>query len=169
MPRTCSVCSHAKRPEIDRILLAGDSLRNIAKQFAVTSAALNRHRTNHLAQRLAQVAKRHEQADIRTAIDVVGQLKAINGVALSVLREAREAGDGELALRAIDRIQKQIELQAKLIDLIKDGDTINITVSPQWIEMRTVIVTALASHPEARQAVTTALETIAGGGHRVSA
>lgn len=166
MPPTCSICIHAKRPEIDRALLAGDSLRNIAKHFAVTSAALNRHKTNHLAQRLAQVARRNEQADIRTAIDVVGQLKAINGVALSVLKGAREAGDGELALRAIDRIQKQIELQARLIDLINDGDTVNVnlTVSPQWVSMRAVIIGALRDHPDAATAVVAALKE----GERVS-
>jgi CMP-2-keto-3-deoxyoctulosonic acid synthetase len=163
MPPTCSICIHAKRSEIDRVLLAGDSLRNIAKQFAVTSAALNRHKTNHLAQRLAQVAKRNEQADIRTAIDVVGQLSAINGVALSVLKEAREAGDGELALRAIDRIQKQIELQAKLIDLINDGDTVNIIIAPEWVQLRTVILAALHPYPDAAQAVAGKLVAIEGG------
>ncbi len=162
MPPTCSICSHAKRPEIDRVLLAGDSLRNIAKQFAVTSAALNRHKTNHLAQRLAEVAKRNEQADVRTAIDVVAQLKVINGVALNVLKEAREARDGELALRAIDRIQKQIELQAKLIDLINDGDTVNVMIAPEWVHLRTVILAALHPYPDAAQAVAGRLQILEG-------
>lgn len=162
MPRTCTVCAHDQRHTIDRALLAGDSLRNIAKQFSVSSAALNRHKREHLPARMAKVAKRHEEADVRTAIDVVQQLKAINGVALSVLQEARNTGDGALALQAIDRIQKQIELQAKLIDLIGDGPTVNVMVSPQWIQVRTLIIAALQDHPEARLAVADALQGIEG-------
>lgn len=161
MPRVCTACSHPHRPEIDRALVDDSaSFRDIARQYAVSKDALARHKREHLGPRLARVAERNEQADIRTAIDVVAQLRAINGVALSVLKEARNADDGDLALRAIDRIQKQIELQAKLIDLIRDGDTVNVIVAPEWVRLRTVIVTALQHHPEARQAVTTALGII---------
>jgi len=164
MPRTCSICPHSNRSAIDTALLEDSgSFRDIARRYAVSKDALARHKREHLAPRLARVAERNEQADIRTAIDVVAQLKAINGVALSVLKEARNAGDGDLALRAIDRIQKQIELQAKLIDLIRDGDTVNVIVAPEWVRLRTVIVTALQHHPEARQAVTTALGIIEAG------
>src|SRR5690606_30205851 len=83
MPPKCSVCIHAKRADVDRMLLGGSaSLRDIAKQFGVTAASLNRHRNNHLPARMAEVAERNVEADIRTAIDVVAQLKAINGVTL---------------------------------------------------------------------------------------
>lgn len=163
MPRTCTVCTHAARPEIDGALLSGDSLRNIAKQFSLSAAALNRHKKEHLSERMAEVAERNAEADVRTAIDVRGQLRAINGVALSILKEARDAGDGELALKAIDRIQKQIELQARLIDLINDGATVNVVLSPQWLEIRTAIIGALQWHPEAREAVADALQQVGRG------
>ncbi|MGI8406324.1 MAG: hypothetical protein ACR2OE_16460 [Thermomicrobiales bacterium] len=139
------------------------SFRDIARQYAVSKDALARHKREHLAPRLAQVVERNEQADIRTAIDVVAQLKAINGAALSVLTEARNAGDGDLALRAIDRIQRQVELQAKLIDLINDGDTVNIIIAPEWVQLRTVILAALHPYPDAAQAVAGRLVAIEGG------
>jgi hypothetical protein len=166
MPPKCSVCIHPKRAEVDRLLLTnGDSFRNIAERFGTSTTALHRHKTDHLSERMADVAERNAEADIRTAIDVVAQLKAINGVALNVLKEARNVGDGELALKAIDRIQKQIELQAKLIDLINDGDTVNIIVNPQWLQLRTVILKTLQSHPEARSALAEALRAVEGGMH----
>ena len=31
MPRTCTICTHAQRQEIDSALLSGDSLRDIAR------------------------------------------------------------------------------------------------------------------------------------------
>lgn len=165
MPRTCTVCTHPKRSEIDKALLAGDSYRHIASRFDTSTAALQRHKKDHLSEQMARVAERNEQADIRTAIDVVAQLKAINGVTLSVLQDARAAGDGALTLQATDRILKQIELQARLIDLIGDGDTINIVVNPAWVEMRTLLFGALVQHPEARLAVAEALRSIEAGDH----
>ena len=105
MPRVCSVCTHPNRAEIDRALLAGEtSNRRVAAQYAVTERAIRDHKRNHLAARMQQAAAKNAEADIRTAIDVVGQLKAINGAALQVLKDARSANDGDLALKAIDRI-----------------------------------------------------------------
>ena len=58
---------------------------------------------------------------MRQALDVLQQLKFVNGAALAVLRDAKAAGDGELTLRAIDRVlTSQIELQAKLLGDLDD-------------------------------------------------
>jgi hypothetical protein len=125
VPRTCTICSHPECPAIDRAVLAGEaSNRRIASQYGVTERAIRDHKANHLKARMLKAVERREEADIRTAIDVVGQLRAINGASLTILKEARDARDGDLALRAIDRIQKQIELQAKLIgELQQDGSS----------------------------------------------
>lgn len=164
MPPKCSICTHPKRAAIDRALLDDrGSLRDIARQHAVSKDALHRHRQDHLSGRMAKVAVRNEQADIRTAIDVVTQLQEINAVARTVLQGALASGDGTLALQAIDRVQKQIELQARLIDLIRDGNTINVIVSPQWLTLRSAIIVALEDHPEARQSVAEALHSVEGG------
>ncbi len=163
MPRVCSVCTHPERAEIDRALIAGSgSNRRIAAQYALNESAIRAHKANHLKVRLLKAADREAEADLRTVIDVRAQLKAINGAALTVLKEAREARDGDLALKAIDRIQKQIELQAKLIGELHDGNTINVTLSPQWIEIRAVVIGALQDHPEARTAVAAALLEVQG-------
>ncbi len=165
MPRTCSICTHDQRQAIDRALLAGDPYRNIAVRFGTSVASLQRHKTDHLSARIAKVAERQEEADVRTAIDVVTQLRGINGAAIGVLKQARDAGDGALTLQATDRILKQIELQAKLIDLISDGTTVNVVVSPEWVQLRTLIVGALRAHPEALRDVATALRSIEGSTH----
>ena len=158
MPRVCSVCTHPNRAEIDRALLAGEtSNRRVAAQYAVTERAIRDHKRNHLAARMQQAAAKNAEADIRTAIDVVGQLKAINGAALQVLKDARSANDGDLALKAIDRIQRQLELQAKLMGDLTDGDTINVIVQPEWVALRSNILTALTPFPDAKSAVLTAL------------
>jgi len=167
MPRVCTVCAHPKRSEIDRTLVAGEvSNRRIASQYGMSERAIRDHKANHLKVRMLKAAERREEADIRTAIDVVGQLRAINGASLTILKDARDARDGDLALKAIDRILKQIELQAKLIGELQQEGTTNITISPQWLHVRTVLVSALKPYPDAAQAVALGLQAIEGGnGH----
>lgn len=159
MGRKCTVCSHLKRAAIDQALLDdSEPVVGIAERYSLSATAVARHRDTHLAERLAAVAERNANADIRQALDVIGQLREINEATKDVLKVARDKENHGLALRAIDRLQQQIELQAKLIDLINDAPTINVTVSPQWIELRTTIIAALENYPEARQSVTQALQ-----------
>ncbi len=165
MPRVCSICTHPQRVAIDRALTEmSDSNRRIASQYDVSERAIRDHKANHLAVRMLKAVEKREDADIRTAIDIMGQLKAINGAALSVLKSARDANAGDLALKAIDRIQRQIELQAKLIGELQQEGTTNIIVNnPEWIEIRTAILVALQPFPEARHAVAGSLQVIEGG------
>jgi len=44
--RTCTICAHPERTAIDAALIAGVSLRDIARQLNVGKDALNRHRTH---------------------------------------------------------------------------------------------------------------------------
>jgi hypothetical protein len=163
MPRTCTVCTHPRRDAIDRQLIAQKPFRYVAEQTGLSITALHRHREAHLP---ATLVKARENADVRHAIDVVDQLRAINQAAVAILIEARKASDADTALKAIDRIQKQIELQAKLIGDLDEGVTVNVLISPEWQELRGRILTALEAHPAARIAVAAALvegEADAGG------
>ncbi len=153
MPRTCTICTHEQRPEIDSALLAEEAYRHIAARFGTSTGALQRHR-EHLPK---QLVKAQEQEDVRQAIDVVKQLKAINGATLAILKEARADKNGELALKAVDRIQRQLELQAKLLGELQQEGTINVTISPEWLTLRAVVIAALRPYPDAAQAVTRAL------------
>ncbi len=153
MPRTCTICTHEQRSEIDAGLLNETPLRDIARRYETSKDALSRHR-EHLPK---QLVKAQEQEDISQAIDVVKQLKAINGATLAILKEARAEGNGELALKAVDRIQRQLELQAKLLGELQQEGTINVTVSPEWAALRAVVIAALRPYPDAAQAVTRAL------------
>jgi hypothetical protein len=226
MPRTCTVCAHLKRAEIDRALVADSaSLRDIARQYEVSKDALDRHKKGHLPTTLVQAKAAQETSD---AVDVMAELQRCfervnllfdacdrwlrdaddptrydigprateldvtydeivrdrNGTPRTVRRkrklaelletiesdsrsvvmvETKYADPRELVLKTATRLQGQIELLAKLLDLLNEGDTINIAISPQWVEARTVLFAALAEHPEARLAVAAALQAIEGG------
>ncbi len=155
MGRSCTVCTHPERRDIDKALAAGGNVREMSALFRVSEDALSRHKRDHLP---AVLVKAQEEEDVRAALDVVRQLRTINGAALTVLKEARDAGDGDLALKAIDRIHRQIELQAKLLGELDERPTVNIIVSPAWIALRGTIVAALAPYPEARLALAEVLD-----------
>jgi hypothetical protein len=101
--------------------------------------------------------KAQEAEEVRQALDVLQQLRTINAAALTVLRDARAASDGDLALKAIDRIHKQIELQAKLLGDLDERPVVNVLLSPEWAQLRGQLVAALAPFPEARVAVAAVL------------
>jgi hypothetical protein len=165
--RKCTVCAHPERQAIDKALLSHqEKYRDIALRFSLNRMSLWRHRDDHLPLRLVEA---QAATDVRAALDVVKQLEAINGAALRVLTEARTAGDGELALKAIDRIQRQIELQAKLLGELDERPQINITVHPEFVAARVVLLRALLPYPDARTAAAEALLALDqgdGGGRR---
>ncbi len=154
MPRVCTVCTHENRAEIDTALVAGTPLRDIAIQNEVGKDALMRHKAEHLPASLVQAAGAEE---VKNALNVLDQLRAINETTRAILTDARKAKDGELALKAIDRIQRQIELQAKLLGDIDDRPQINVLLMPEWITVRAVLIAALGPFPEARAAVASRL------------
>jgi len=154
MPRVCTVCAHRDRPAIDAALVAGTPNRRIATQHGLSEAAVRRHAAEHLPASLVTAAG--EEAT-RQALDVLQQLKTINAAALTVLRDARMAQDGDLALKAVDRIQRQIELQAKLLGDLDERPVVNVLLSPEWAQLRGQLVAALAPFPEARVAVAAVL------------
>lgn len=160
MPRVCTVCTHENRAEIDQAIVAGTPLRDIAIQNAVGKDALMRHKSDHLPASLVQAAGAEE---VKDALNVLDQLRAINDTTRAILAEARKSKDGELALKAVDRIQRQIELQAKLLGDIDDRPQVNVLVMPEWVAIRAALIAALAPYPEARASVASALVALEAG------
>lgn len=158
MPRVCTICSHESRAEIDSAYVAGVSYRSIAKQFRCSESAMYRHISEHIAQAIKQSQAAKEEAQ---ALNVVEQLRTINEVALAIMREARSDKKNGMALFAIDRVQKQLELQAKLLGDI-DTPQVNIYLSPEWQAIRTALVQALLPFPDARIAVASVLAGLDG-------
>lgn len=177
--RPCEACRHPEREQIDAALLAGTPFRTIAERYGMAHPSLLRHRNSHLAAKMAEAAEARSSAEperpspapmpaeptrrerAADALDIVGQLRAINGAALEVLRDARVANDGRLVLSACDRVLRQLELQARLIGAIDERPQVTLILCDEWISTRAAILRALAPHPTARLAVVEALGALA--------
>lgn len=161
MARPCTICQHPERDAIDRAVLGFAALSKIAAAYRVSEDALSRHKAAHLAETLktAKETREVQQAKVveQHAIEVMEQLKIINRSTLTILKEARDVRDHNLALRAIDRVQRQIELQAKLLGDFQPDGSLNITINAEWIDLRTAIMAVLEAHPAAKHEVIEAL------------
>jgi hypothetical protein len=49
MPRTCTICRHAERHEIEADLQAGLPYRDVGRRRGISQHALWRHRANHVS------------------------------------------------------------------------------------------------------------------------
>ncbi len=155
MGRTCTVCSHEDVDEINKLLLSGTSFRDIAGQFDLSKTALARHKEGHIPEMLSK------SKDLKEATNADSLFASVEEEA-GFVREMRDAakaeGDIELALKAVDRALKCIELYAKVEGLIREQPTVNITLDAEWIELKSVIVSALKPYPDALEAVRNAIK-----------
>jgi hypothetical protein len=164
MPRSCTVCEHPDREAIDEALVAGESSAVIAGRYrTIGERAIRRHRTNHLPEKLA---KAHEAEEVARADSLLEQVRDLQERALDILDQAEEAGELRTALGAIREARGNLELLAKLLGELSDQPQVNVLVSPEWLELRAVIVTALEPHPQALRAVVGALESGGNGSAR---
>jgi len=60
MPRTCLACASPERAAIEKGLVAGEPLRNIAKRVSISPAGLLRHK-NHVAKVTTKASERREE------------------------------------------------------------------------------------------------------------
>ncbi len=60
MPRICTACRHPRRDEIDRLLIDGESVPGIARQFDLTCSALYRHKSEHVMRVLERAVERRK-------------------------------------------------------------------------------------------------------------
>lgn len=162
MPRTCTICGHKKRLDIDKALVQRRPFRDIAGQYSVSKSALVRHHDDHLPSTLLKAQAAREAAD---ADALLAQVVDLRDKALAVLEKAEGSDDLRAAVSAIREARGCVELLAKLAGELKDSPTINLVLSAEWLTVQAAVLTALKSHPEARLDVAHALSRMDHVGH----
>src|SRR5918993_1258735 len=157
MPRRCTVCDHPEIHRIDENLVTVFPYRSIAKRFKLSEGGVYRHKTEHLP---AHLLKAKEVEEIAQADDLLEQVRQLQAHALDILERAEKAGDLRTALVAISQARENLELLGKLAGQLDERPVVNLNVSPEWLELRAVIVGALEPHPAAHSAVLRALEGV---------
>ena len=154
------MCDHSEKLGIDEALVSGAPYRSVAKRFELSESAVYRHKTEHLS---AHLSKAREAEEVARADDLLEQVRNLQVHALDILERAEKSGDLRTALAAISQARGNLELLGKLAGQLDERPQVNLSVSPEWMELRTVIVGALEPHPAAHTAVLRALERVDNG------
>ena len=85
MPRTCTICGHKKRAAIEKAVLAGESLRNIAQRYGTSPTALFRHKNDHLTNAVVKAAG---AAEVAHGEGLLAKLESIETEARTLLQAA---------------------------------------------------------------------------------
>jgi len=146
MPRKCTICEHEQVEEINKEIVKGIPLRDIANQFNVNHSTIYRHK-DHIPQ---QLTKAKEAQDIAQADNLLFQVEQLNEKAWELLSKAENSGQLKTALQGIREAKGCLELLAKLQGELQQEGTVNITLAPEWMELRQIILQELEPYPEAR-------------------
>src|SRR5713101_8028741 len=116
MPRICSICRHEDREGIDEALLDSEPYRTIAARTGTSIAALYRHRWQHLRARLVNAKPPASSVanEIRAA-PFGERFNAIKRAAPSLLEEGLQTGNHVLALQAMVRMEKHLEMEVAFL------------------------------------------------------
>jgi len=106
---------------------------------------------------IAVEARESIAARLEACHDYFGQLRILRERAALALETAEGAEDNKVVLQAIRELRETVRLWAEIDKTITSAPQINVLISPEWLELRGIIVTALRPHPEALEAVLAAL------------
>ncbi len=118
MPRTCTVCAHPDKEQIDEFLVAGFSNRRIAAQFQVTEQALRRHKGTHVPKLLAELRRSVSAASL------MARLEFITGETHRLRIKAETQGDLKTALAGLRDLTRIVQAQADLSELAEVADRV---------------------------------------------
>ena len=162
MGRVCTICSHAKRYEIEGLLATRQSTyRGIARTYDVSEDAVSRHvSSRHVSQLISLAADAERAARADTLLD---RIEALQHRIEEFLSRVEHTDNYSATLGAFREMRSSLELIGEVTKELDRARTINLELTVEWQEVKAVLVNTLASYPEAQQAVFNALEEAPSG------
>ena len=166
MGRKSKIEAHPQSEEIITRLIRGEKNPKIVRDFPeIKDDDLDYYRENKLPEKLSKskdlkvLADEIESADIHKGDTYLQLIIGLQKKALDAL-ELQDASSDPKSWAMISREARgYVELLGKALDRIRDAPKVevNILVNPEWIELRTLIITALDDFPDAKAAVVHAI------------
>ncbi len=160
MPRPCTVCTHDESHAVNVALVSREAYRDIARQYRVSKDALSRHAKEHLPELLA---KARDAVEVAEADSLLSRVEGLYKRTEAILEAAESNREWGTALAAIRECRGNLELLGRVTKELQDTPTFNLTLNPEYLEVRALIVRALDPYPDARRAVAEALVVTDGG------
>jgi DNA-binding XRE family transcriptional regulator len=149
------VCIHEKRDEIDREIVSRQPYRALARTFGVSKDSISRHANLHIPETLTTANAIAEVVRADMLLDRVEVLVSEAEGLLTYGKDERQAKAWEGGLR---ELRKCLELLARVTGELDERPQVNLAVFPEWVTVRTRLLAAVESHPEARGWLVDALD-----------
>jgi biotin synthase-related radical SAM superfamily protein len=172
LTRVCTVCTHPDLDEINRLLARNERIADIARKYALSWNAVDRHKDAHLPENIIVSPSANEMTQADNLLSQIEEYKVEIG---EMKDQARAEGNIELALKAVDRALKCIELQSKVRGLIDKQPQINVNtqlnifLSSEWKAVGDLLARNLVGYPELRSEIARVLLALARGSHELHA
>lgn len=108
MARTCSICAHPQRRQIEALILENVSNRAISRQFGLSKDSVSRHKAQHLPKVAVQAASEERE------FDHFQKLRRLERVLYSVLLTRLKDEDHGMVLRVHASLLRNMEFELKL-------------------------------------------------------
>jgi hypothetical protein len=142
---------------VDRSL----SYRDIARQFGVSKDAISRHVSEgHISELLTLAADAQRAAQADTLLD---RIEALQRRVEAFLSRVEKTDNYSATLGAFRELRANLELIGEVTKELDRTPTLNFHLNPEWIELRTLIITALEPYSEARGDVLAAIRSAGNG------
>jgi len=162
MGRKSKIEAHPQSEEIIRRLASGEEYSDIVRDIpTITWDDLDYYQKNKLpvilskSNDLKTMADEIEQADVHLGDTYLQLVIGLQKKALDALEQQNAKEDHKSWAMDSREARGYVELMGKALDRIREAPPAQITIinNPEWVELRTLIITALEPYPEARQAV----------------
>jgi len=122
MGRTCTVCNHSQRDDIDRAILAGQTERAIARQYRTGRSSVQRHKC-HVSVVMARTIDRRRERS------VTDQMRDLLDRCMKHLAE-RGRKPNEMAF-ASREVRETIKVLAQLTGELDERARVNVLIAQQ--------------------------------------
>lgn len=173
MTSLCRVCEHPRRAEIELAIARKLTLKVISRKFGPSTFSIHRHAKNHmpphLMDALAMTGKPTvidlEALKTSESEGLLQTLVVQRGKIWSWIEMAERDGDLRTIAALLGRLNENVSITAKLLGEVQThSQTVinNLTVSPEYLSLRSSLVQALRPYPEARKALYGVLKGVEG-------
>lgn len=103
------------------------------------------------------MTRAHDAEEVASGDDLLAQIRNLHTRTLAVLGQAESTGDARTVLLAVREARTNLELLARLLGDLREAQTVNLLVQPEWYRVRSILIEALLPYPDARAAVSRVL------------
>lgn len=162
MGRKSKIEAHPQSEEIIKRLASGEEYSDIVRDIpGLTWDDLDYYQKKKLpvilskSNDLRALADEIEQADVHKGDTYLQLVIGLQKKALDALEQQNAREDPKSWAMVSREARGYVELMGKALDRIREAPPAQITIinNPEWVELRTLIITALEPYPDARQAV----------------